>query len=816
LIITINGYQLPNIYVGSTYKQSLEDELDSLAIVYQDDSKPAFNAHDIAIVDNQKWVVGSYVSELVARAPKKYRITLFLVELTKLLERFILGPCAYTQKNDTLKDQVLKALKQAEPLRDGESEKFVLSTELDSILAQTTSEEFFFNSQMTLREILDTMFASLNYRVVLTDVDNDGFYYLHFMDLNQQSEDIKPLEDIVNESENQSMEYLAGNYETKLSQVMAADESDLIYEEPQTLKPVNLGAADTTGMILTTSRPIEKISYLGCYFKSEYHVNMRKYEYNQNIDVTDLLIEKELFDTMSKPEQEARIPFVRGQNNIGILDSYKAWFFTYIKIYECLIDRAKAALDAYLTANNITPDNNIQYVPSEEDIFTDVLFQIIYFGYKDIHYKQGKGNVLLENSSMISNQTEEKISISRQGGSLRALANKLGNKVYEVDVNLSGSTVEELQEQLLKRGDRIAGDYTLVSREYSIFETITPFVKCHYTFMQHYSNVLATKLSRERRLYKIPLVELVERDILLKDYLIVGSSSVQANNGILSDEIATKYFLRTFDPNDDTNDPLERLLVTAYDKYNNEIVGIYSLKFVGSSIGNSMHWSAEFMDNFSVGLSLTAKHVWGGYEVFSNPYTDQNGETTRLKLRLCKSSMSEMMTLDEQLELGQQLPYVPWEFFNGIKTVYTKRDYTRNNLCNIAVYKDAYEKLSISYQLEVRPRTADFGKIIIGDALTKYANLLYGTNGTALYIWYSNNETYRLSDKRCKGIRTISNPHTYDNQSIYCIYFVRDPELSNAKSWAIGTISGELLIGVNEADGNHINRLYFTISRNVI
>lgn len=112
--ISINGYQLPNVLIGSTPKESLEDELDGLTVIYIDDKTPPYNAHDIAIVDGKKWVVGSYHSELIARIPsKKYRTTLMLVELTKLLERYVIGPCSFTNPNDTLYMQFKKALSQA-------------------------------------------------------------------------------------------------------------------------------------------------------------------------------------------------------------------------------------------------------------------------------------------------------------------------------------------------------------------------------------------------------------------------------------------------------------------------------------------------------------------------------------------------------------------------------------------------------------------------------------------------------------------------------------------------------------------------------
>lgn len=860
MIIKIGDYQLPNVYVGLTFKESLDNELDGLTVIYDDVIKPPFNAHDIAIVNNKKWVVGSYHSELIARIPsKKYRTTLMLVELTKLLERYVIGPCSFTNPNDTLYMQFEKALDQVEVLRENEFNNFAYaSAEFVNILGATPGEEFFFNSQMTLREVLDTMLSVLNYRVEVIDIYSSGTLVIGYRDLNKQSEDIKSLGTIVNESENQNMEYLAGEYETFVRNALSKDRRG-ITEEWQSVKPISFGVADSEEFRLVVSNPIDEIVKVEMIFVGDVRWGYKEgvtLDTEQflpfEVDITDLFVEQEVYATMPITEQEKYIPYTRGSREIGIFDTFKRFLFTQVKldnkVSEAWEDPAtKEQVTTILAARNPNFDPSIHEVKSLDFYATgahiDVyLYRVTYVPYLDLHFSQAKENASLSGKSvMISNQQDEAVEIGRYANSLRTLANKLGNKIYEVDVNLSDLTIEENIEcetcggdglinedsgfgeiclvcegtgtipttrpktglemvgDLFKLGDRIEDDYTLISREYSIYNN---FVKCHYVFIQHFSNVLTARLSRERRLYRIPIENIIDRDVLLKDYLILSSTKDLKGDGILDESVVLPCFLKTFDnASDDEDTPIERLKFST-----NAVTGnIFSLPLLGTALGKIMHWQAQCYDNFSVGLSA-GKSIFGGIEVYLNPYVDENGEFETLNFQLIKSSISSL-NFSNQLILGRALPRIPFQLHVG----YTKVDFT-NGAKTIIVNKDRFERFGFSYQLEPMTKKADMNKIVIGNSFAKYANLLYGKNETPLYIWTSQTESYRPSEtKRCKGTKTPYKAAI--NSTDYSLTASVVPQ-SQLKSWAIGDEEGNLVLAVNNNFDGAV--VYFTISRNMV
>ena len=844
MIIKIGDYQLPNIYGGLTFKESLDGELDGLTVIYDDFIKPHFNAHDIAIVNGKKWVVGSYYSELFARIPsKKYRTTLMLVELTKLLERYVIGPCSFTNPQDTLYMQFKKALSQAEVLMGNESDNFAYaSAEFVSILGATPGEEFFFNSQMTLREVLDTMLSVLNYRVEVTDIYPNGILVIGYRDLNKQSEDIKSLGTIVNESENQSIEYLAQEYETVVRNALSKDRR-VITEEWSTVKPTSLGVADSEGFRLVVSNPIEELTKVMIRWEASCQdTDYNEYFFTVDWDITDLFVEQEIYDAMPLTEQEKHIPYARGTKEIGVLGTYKKLFFSFSKLRSYLKEHAYSYIIDYITTNygsNVSATEPMMFPFS---IGETSLYQVSYVPYLDLHYSQTKENADLSvKSAMISNQQDEAVEVGRYANSLRTLANKLGNKIYEVDVNLSDLTIEETIEcetcggdglignepgsdigeicfvcegtgtipttrpktglemvrDLLKLGDRIEDDYTLISREYSIYNN---FVKCHYVFIQHFSNVLTARLSRERRLYRIPIENIIDRDVLLKDYLILSSSKDLKGDGILDESVVLPRFLKTFNnASDDEDTPIERL------KFSTAEGSIFSLPLLATALGKIMHWQAQCYDNFSVGLS-TGSQTIGGKVVYQNPYVDENGEFETLNFQLIKSRI-DSFSFENQLSIGQALPRIPFQMHVG----YTKVDFT-GGVKSIKIYKDRFERFGFCYQLEPIVRKADADKIIIGDSFAKYSNLLFGKNETPLYVWTSQTETYRQSETRkCKGSKTPYTPQI--DLANYAVTASIIPQTA-IKSWAIGDEAGNLILAVN--NNFAYAYVYFTISRNVI
>lgn len=786
--IVINGYTLPNVAQGKVYRKTYDGELNTLIVTYKDTIEPTYKPYDIAFVDGKEWLVAIIDFNLLSRLPqfKNYKIILTLVELTKLLERVVVSPCTFTNKDDTLYKQIIKALYKAEPLLVGETPRFDISG-LVSLTSSVPGEDFIFESKMTLREILDAMLSVVNARVVVSSVTNDfSKLYISYLDLARQSEDIKSIPNVISMRSTHNIEYLTSEYDTSVRNAQSKKER-VICDGWTTLKPSSLGLSDTNGLRLTTSNPIDRITQ--CLYRIEIGLtfNSGNAEIKDfTVDISHLFVEQELYDVMDITEQEKHIPYTRGSKDVGAYESYKKLFITKDKLKAEVNPLLQNEANEYAASIN-DAISNVSF-PLPEDYYYKSLFKIAYIPYLDLNYKQSKDNYESQfKSTMVSNQTDGVVDIDRYAKSLRVLANKSGNKELEIDSRVNSV------DDLLQLGDRITDDYTLVSKEYSVFDY---HVKVHYTFIQNYSNVITAKLSRERRLYNIPIEGIIDRDILLKDYLIVSATQNVINDGCLSGD-AVKYFLKTFDNTNDRDDPIDRLLLWTKDK-SSKYYGLFSLDFIGSAIGKSMHWQVRMYDNYSVGLS-TGSRMIGGRLVYQNPYVDSNGECESMIIKIIKTNIDNI-SFNDQLEIGNSMPVVPLDLQEKyIKKVYGYKDY--------CVKKDAREKLGISYQLEAKSKDDN---IIIGDYFTHYSNLLYGKNITPFYIWVSYDQTYRLTDTaKCKGTIIQASPKIDINN--YRLY-TDATQIQTVKSWAISDNKGNLLIAFNNPEGGYIDGCYFTIS----
>jgi len=793
--LIIRGVTIPNIHQGKTFRETLDNELKVLTIIYTASSEPDFVPYEQAIVDGQKMVIGNINSQLIARAESddlSYTITLTLIELTKVLERYVLSPCDFTNVNDTLFQQINKALHHAVLLQTGEELPFnVTSGGLYPLTNGVAGEEWKFPEKVTLREVLDAMLTPVKCRVTVLDISDDfGTIYLGYQDLNRQSADIKILR-ATGKITSQSMEYLASDYETSV-QNAETKERRAITDEWTLLKPVFGTIADTNNVRLIANAEIEQIVSVKVKYEATYSYNHYSggggsgvFTVIQIQDISDRFVEKEIFDTLSIPEQEGHIPYLRGSKDVGVLVTYKPMFWSQTKLENVLFLFTQAAAIAYIAEHDPDATYTGCSYPQGAETWTKALFQMTYVPYRDLHFSVGKETVSVPKSTMISNQTDSAIDADRYSLSLRQMANKLGNKQLERD------TVLDSEDELLELGDRIADDYTLITSEHSVYDNYIPV---HYVFVQHYSATMSARLARARDLYKIPIENTISRDVLIKEYLELSSVSQTVDDGLIPDDPAVSYFLQTFDNSIDDDTPVDRVLVGTVDAAAVEYK-TFSLGLLKNALGKSMHFQFSFYDNYSVGLSAGSR-VIGGKNVHLNPYCDANGEFVSLKMRFIHSSLADL-SFTNQLTLGNAMPVVPADMI----VAYTDVAFSAEK--SYILYKGRYQKISISYQLEARTSNPD---IVIGEFFFRYSNLLFGKNNTPLYIWVSGSETYGKNDlTKCKGYQTELTPQI---DIAAKKLFVQD--LPGNISWAIGDGNGHLLLGVNNPA---LTAIYLTISR---
>ena len=112
----------------------------------------------------------------------------------KYLEKVVCSSMSYTNKEDTLLEQIEKALINAEPIRVGENPRFHLSQRLRNRLTGVKGEDFFFTKPL-LREVLDEMLSVVGFRVYVKEITDFNDIEIDYYDLNEVENQIE-LQDI--------------------------------------------------------------------------------------------------------------------------------------------------------------------------------------------------------------------------------------------------------------------------------------------------------------------------------------------------------------------------------------------------------------------------------------------------------------------------------------------------------------------------------------------------------------------------------------------------------------------------------------------
>lgn len=785
------------VQTGYQVRESLTNELDSCFVVLHLKEKPDIKLYDIAEFYDKKRFV-SIIN--FVRKKEGYQANVTLSELTLILEKYILSPCSFTNMNDTLNDQIEKLFYKVEPLRVGETPRFKLEQELSNILASKPGEDFIYPERMTLREILDDMLSSLGYRAEVLDLTSDlSQIKIGYRDLNKKSSDIKSLTKITAEDEFWSAEYYANELDVSLTNVQSRKRAEVIHDW-QTLKPVEIENANDKNIKLVVDHPIEELTKVSVNYVldvkyREAGVNDIKDEKGLNFifDITNLFLEKEIYDTLDVVQQQNYIPYVRGSNIIGVMDAYKLLFFNYSKLRNYLAPltdiRAKEMIE---TKNGIVVDSIQFTLPNVAD---GMLFKVHYIPYLDINYKHSKDNDFLgKKITSVYNQTDRNLDLSKFTSLVRSLANRLGNR--EMTVGFIANETE----QLLSLGDVIKDNYSLVSREYQVFNG---FIKGQYTFFQNYDGNATARLSREKRLYNIPQEGLVDRKVVVKDNLLISTEPITApvNSSLLPETL--EIIVKSLEGNPGS-DYIDRILFQTRDKNNKYYPSnnsYFSLNFSSSVVGKSLIWQMRMQNNYSVGLS-SSKRQWLGREVYLNPYVDNNGEFERLDFRLIKNDI-EALSFSDRLVVGKTLPEIDLASYPDY---IGKRYSSLTSGYNCIVKKDRLEVLNFIYQLEAVPNE----DIVVGTHFMEFINLLRNREYSTLKLYVSHDQIYNVNDvDRVKGF-TLDSNYTFivSGTTVSTNY-----QAELIQSWAIGTEDGRLLLAVNSKK-RPLNKIYFGLSRN--
>lgn len=732
-----NGTQLTNFILNAPYSDTIDDELDKANFQIKSTNRLTFSKND-----KITYIVSQIISDVETNVIQKtfclfdyvetwegeywlYQLT--CLSPTKLLENIIINGMAETHSDWTLKQQLERTILKI-------NKQFICETTFPIELKLTTSptsdlyilntkqgSDFLWSGQQTAREILQDICDKADMLLVATDYQVYANAQFHIKEITldaipREKGGTKLIETnssiegggldayktiIKGLSIHRNSEFTNGSIVSLIKNGICKDNVQQTYM-PARNTDLTIDKAEDWHII--TQEPIYSLNNVKVLVNIK-NVAMSVLNPDQTIkysispltmtaelDITNYIVEKEVFDVMPISEQKKHLYFVRGECGIyGLYNRYKSGitgYFTNTAIENILDDLsdnfpsvpltrgnfASVVNDAYwgsfdndyktftkavdmtkITLNNeyvnyggqlsdIVPSNFTYGKPNAYADYSDkILFSINYQPYIDSVVKIGKGetiNARSYNLSVLKNQSDRTIDASKYYDSQRALIKRLGNDEMSLDCIFDGVRLWSLGDFMLIQSDK----WTLTKREIENYGNDK--IKARLTFSNKYNaSNSAINVNRDKRLYGIPLNNYVDRYILI---------------------------------NVDTAYNYTKLLVYSYDDFtgNTTTIGYTILDLIRIGNNEIIDKVARCKDNYAVDIERTK---YSSTIVNVNlRYCMTNGEMEDIRLKLLTDSQYNQLTISDY----SRLPFLPTTSINvGI-------DKTLDD-----IYKDKMERL---------------------------------------------------------------------------------------------------------------------------
>jgi len=786
---------------GWTIKKTLNEELDETTIMFSSTSADAIKLWQ-SVKAGDDYYIATYIQK-DERPGRRWVYTVVLSEPTKYLEKVYCPAMSFTNKNLSLLEITERALLNAEPVEKEYQPRFKLtpSVGMRQYLADTAGADFYFD-KMTLREILDGIFAKIDGRAYVGEITDYNDIIITCVSLAAKRNKIE-IDSYTGRRTIESVEMLGSDIESYADNALvrvagfAATGHLLPVYHPgingwDTFK-TNEAILTTENAVISTAYPIEDILmfFLPGPFKLRgLDINTGVYTeliVDDVVNISRNIMSKEEYDTLYEAKfsderiltsafyKENTIYYTRGEVDIRNIRSAGRWFG-----WGSMNNIEAAAKSAYWNSAAVR-DEIAKGEYDSYDVKTDVdlsnidkiLFYLIYIPQLDAHLKIGKEGYAGPPATIISQQSDRQIDIERYGDNLYGQINRLGNEELEIDRVIEDKT------ELWVPGDYTEDNYILTTSTISIFNN---FIKCHYQLTKDF-NALSTKIGidRQKRLYNIPL-EYFRSDVIIKHYIAAWFGSPAVNDNLINTFMYTFKCVPFVGAAHITN----VLIRTKWGPYLNDGVLVgpdedYSdwleLAVVAYSAANTVNFQFRFKDNFSAGMSI-GNQVIGGKRVIPNPYCNGLGEYEEIEIRLFNGLIKT--ATDNELARAKLLPKV------------SLNDYEQNGFLYQKTFmriKDAYEHQSFTICFEIVSLEND--DIIIGPALAQNCSL-WQTLSPNLFVYISTIEKYHVGDKKVMGVKAA-------NQNISISYGSVSVSFDETEitAWAIGDAAGNLFLACN-------------------
>ena len=723
-MITINRTMTIDDYLLSTpIKETIDAELDQFSFVVKRKEPIEFLKGSKVEMNGKVFMLFSYSESIDGDL---YTYSVECLSPTKLLENFIIDGIAMTRKEGLYYQFVNMITKINAQLNIGGFGNTLL--ELDDsglrgyILSINYGYDFLFNGQTNVREILDQMLDVVDCRITGYDFTNSygtGSYnitkiYIGVQRNNPSSsaiitnsntmkealEKINDITKVYGYSKNRDAENQTGHLHTTftsgipnknvITSWLPLRNDDAILDDTAdwhfiTQEPIYSINSFKMIVVLRTMVVAQVLQTTGQYLNVDSQRNI-----GWQIDISDCIVEKKIWDSMSITEQQKHLYFVRGERGIyGFLKTYKSSIIqsstilfnvikskfvnlatqssqryylvsngNWVNSYKPEIDWVEAQEISTSTYNLINKnttfhvggDRNYSVVNAYtlnylEDAINSSLFKLDYEPYVDgILDTRKTANHFVQNLSVNNSHDSSNVDINRLIANQTSLLNKLGEEQVYID---------SISDTLLAIGRyfQVGSDkYLITQREYTPYNTTQ--YKIRYTFSKNYNASNSyVRMNREKRSYDIP------RDTIIDRYIIVNNVDFSTFNKLLlicKNELSNTNGLAMLD------------LVEYGDNY----AIARPIDNYGATIQKTQYSGAR------VNVALT-------YANTSKVGDFDRGELQSITLYLAKGDMLEQSTNYNY----NNLPFLPNTILNNIE----RWDYTSIAYSN--VYKDKLERL---------------------------------------------------------------------------------------------------------------------------
>ena len=278
------------------------------------------------------------------------------------------------------------------------------------------------------------------------------------------------------------------------------------------------------------------------------------------------------------------------------------------------------------SVNGVSPKEIYDYLIGElTDIFSpeskvpNIVFQITYKPIAPGFVSHGKQYFISGDTlyTQIYNQGENAVETQYFGESMKGVAARLGN------IEQTRTYILDSRDEIPNAG-QLLGEYAIsvVNTEY-----LPEFIKCTVGLSKDYNRISEyVGVNSVKRMYEISERQAVERDILIKeDIVITRNSSMTDDAGVFF--LRKEAILGAFTQSGYNDSVVKFALFYGYKKNQEYLNKPVLLPVLGRAFGNTIHFALKFKDNYSAGnrVDYNTNNGISGYWQNDVPYTDYYG-----------------------------------------------------------------------------------------------------------------------------------------------------------------------------------------------